>query len=42
MAHCHGTLKDTKQLVPGLRTVSFGDGDECPPPSGITLLRAVA
>ena len=42
MAHCHGTLKDTKQLVPGLRTVSFGDGDECPPPSGITQLRVVA
>ena len=42
MAHCHGTLKDTKQLVPGLRTVSFGDGDECPPPSGLTQLRVVA
>ena len=42
IAHCHGTLKDTKQFVPGLRTVSFGDGDECPPPSGITQLRVVA
>ena len=42
IAHCHGTLKDTKQLVPGLRTVSFGDGDECPPPQAATKLRVVA
>ena len=42
MAHCHGTLKETKQLVPGLRTVSFGDGDECPPPQAAVPLRVVA
>lgn len=30
MANCHAELRDAKQLVPGLRTVSFGDGDECP------------
>lgn len=43
MAHCHGTLKATQQLVPGLRTVSFGDGDECPPPQAVSApLRIVA
>lgn len=31
MANCHGELRDAKQFVPGLRTVSFGDGSECPP-----------
>ena len=29
MANCHQELLAAKQLVPGLRTVSFGDGD-CP------------
>jgi hypothetical protein len=28
--------------VPGLRTVSFGDGDECPPAKGAVDLRVVA
>ena len=42
IAHCHGTLEDTKQFVPGLRTVSFGDGDACPPPQAATTLRVVA
>ena len=42
IASCHGVLKETKQLVPGLRTTSFGEGDECPPPSGIQPLRIVA
>jgi hypothetical protein len=42
MANCHGTLKETKQFVPGLRTVAFGDGDECPPPQAIVPLRVVA
>lgn len=42
MANCHATLKETKQLVPGLRTVGFGDAEECPPkPSGANL-RVVA
>jgi hypothetical protein len=27
---CHVALAEAKQFVPGLRTVSFGDGDECP------------
>ncbi len=42
MAHCHGTLKDTKQFIPGLRTVGFGDGDECPPQKPSAQLRVVA
>jgi hypothetical protein len=31
MANCHGALVEAKQLVPGLRTVGFGDMQECPP-----------
>ena len=31
MANCHLTMKETAQLVPGLRTVGFGDAQECPP-----------
>jgi hypothetical protein len=42
MAHCHGTLKETKQFIPGLRTVSFGDADECPPQQARADLRVVA
>lgn len=39
---CHRQLADAKGKVPGLRTVAFGDQDDCPPPSGITELRIVA
>ena len=42
MANCHGALLDAKQLVPGLRTVSWGDGEECPPKVAKTDLRIVA
>ncbi|HVF37410.1 MAG TPA: hypothetical protein VNA29_05650 [Sphingomicrobium sp.] len=42
VANCHGALKDTKQLVPGLRTTSFGEGNQCPPPQGVQPLRIVA
>jgi hypothetical protein len=42
MAQCHGELASAKQSVPGLRTVAFGDGDECPPPEAVTNLRVVA
>lgn len=27
---CHVALAEAKQFVPGLRTVAFGDADECP------------
>ena len=37
---CHAELVQAKQLVPGLRTVSFGEGNECPEPTG--NLRIVA
>ena len=39
---CHAALADAKQKVPGLRTVSWGDGDQCPPASATTPLRVVA
>lgn len=42
MANCHGELVDAKQFVPGLRAVSFGDGDECPPKVAHADLRIVA
>ncbi|MEO6114089.1 MAG: hypothetical protein ABIP07_06555 [Sphingomicrobium sp.] len=42
MAHCHGVLKETKQFVPGLRTVSWGDAEECPPSAEMNPLRIVA
>lgn len=42
MANCHVALVDAKQFVPGLRTVSWGDGEECPPQIAKTDLRIVA
>ena len=27
---CHVALAEAKELVPGLRTVGFGDADQCP------------
>jgi hypothetical protein len=42
MANCHLSLKQTTQLVPGLRTVAFGDAQECPPQQARTDLRIVA
>jgi len=41
MANCHSELVDAKQFVPGLRTVSFGEGSECPK-AAHTDLRIVA
>ena len=34
IAGCHGALVEAKQFVPGLRTIAFGDGYDCPPPEG--------
>jgi hypothetical protein len=42
MANCHMTLKETTRFVPGLRTVSFGDAEECPPQQARADLRVVA
>ncbi|WP_114228548.1 MULTISPECIES: hypothetical protein [Sphingomonas] len=39
MGQAHVILLDAKNKIPGLRTVSFGDGMECPPASA--HLRAV-
>jgi hypothetical protein len=41
MAHCHVALKETTQQVPGLRTVGFGDAQECPK-TAQAVLRVVA
>jgi hypothetical protein len=40
MAHAHAALVDAKSRVPGLRTVAFGDGMECPK-ENLAILRAV-
>ena len=42
IANCHAALVEARSMVPGLRTVSFGDGDECPPNTAFTDLRVVA
>ena len=39
---CHAALADAKTRVPGLRTVAWGDAEECPPPGGSVDLRVVA
>ena len=39
---CHAELADAKGKVPGLRTMSWGDGEECPPASARADLRIVA
>jgi hypothetical protein len=43
IANCHAALAEAKQFIPGLRTVSWGDADECPDePSAAATLRVVA
>ncbi len=41
MANCHAALVNAKQSVPGLRTVGFGETDECPK-TAVADLRVVA
>ena len=41
IANCHVALAETKQTIPGLRTVAIGD-DDCPPKTGQADLRIVA
>jgi hypothetical protein len=42
IGNCHVALAEAKQTIPGLRTVAWGDGDECPPKEARTDLRIVA
>ena len=42
MANCHMSMKETTQFVPGLRTLGFGDAQECPPKQARVDLRVVA
>jgi hypothetical protein len=43
IVECHKSLADAKGKVPGLRTVSWGDGDDqCPPKTAQAELRIVA
>lgn len=42
MGNCHTALVEAKGSVPGLRTVGWGDGDDCPPVTGQADLRIVA
>ena len=43
MALCHAELAVAKTKIPGLRTTSWGDGEECPPAEGaLPSLRIVA
>lgn len=43
IAHCHVALAETRKVIPGLRTVGWGNGDECPEGGAITPgLRVVA
>jgi hypothetical protein len=41
---CHAALADAKTKVPGLRTVAWGDTEECPPAQAVSVpdLRVVA
>ena len=41
IGNCHAALVETRRTIPGLRTVGFGDGDECPK-TAVADLRIVA
>lgn len=42
IANCHVALAETKQTIPGARTVMIGDEGDCPPASARADLRIVA
>jgi hypothetical protein len=42
IAACHAELATARGKVPGLRTVAFGDGEDCPPSHAAATLRVVA
>ena len=37
IGNCHAALAEAKALIPGLRTVGWGNGDECPPSAQVDL-----
>lgn len=41
---CHAALAEARKTIPGLRTVAWGDSEDCPPASGALTgsLRVVA
>ncbi len=42
IGNCHAALAETRKTIPGLRTVGWGDGNECPPAQARADLRIVA
>ncbi|HET6535487.1 MAG TPA: hypothetical protein VFG41_04835 [Sphingomicrobium sp.] len=42
IANCHVALAETRQTIPGARSVMIGDGGDCPPVSARADLRIVA
>ena len=42
IAGCHAALVEAKRQVPGLRTVAWGDGEDCPETTAKVDLRIVA
>jgi hypothetical protein len=42
IVNCHSELASARGKVPGLRTVAWGDGEDCPPASATADLRIVA
>ena len=42
IAHCHAALAETRKTIPGLRTVSWGDNEECPDNPKTAQLHVVA
>jgi hypothetical protein len=42
IGNCHAALAEAKSSVPGLRTTSWGNGDDCPPATAEVSLRIVA
>ena len=42
ISNCHTVLAETRKTIPGLRTVGFGDVDDCPPIAEVRNLRVVA
>ncbi len=39
IANCHAALVEAKKVIPGLRTVAFGDAGDCPENTGPGIAR---